>query len=43
MLKYPVLITSETQVKVNIWPKGSHSAHPLTTIHHFEAEPVHEA
>ena len=42
MLKHPVLITGESQVKIVNWSKDSHSAHIFTTIHYLEAKPVHE-
>ena len=42
MLNYPVLVTSESQVKIIIWSKHGHNAHLLTPIHQLEAKTVHE-
>ena len=43
MLAYPVLFTSESQMKIIIWSKHGHNAHLLTCICYFEAKPVHGA
>ena len=39
MLDYPVLITSEFQLKIIIRSKDGHNAQLLTTIHQLEAKP----